>query len=304
MKNKGFTLIELLGVVIILAIIFVLIFPVASNIVSQSKETVYEKQIHDILTAAYNLTLKNINYLPESNNTYFVTLGELKYEGLIDINIKNPETNDFFSDDLVISISNVGNNYKYSNKKTKLEGGYLYKIEEKVNNKELLPKIKLVGLKQNTDGNYIIPLDLNKTLDDIEIIATSHDNIDITDKVKKYILIGEKAVDTIDTSKSNIYKIKYSVVDAQGYSNMTTLNVIIADSIPPILNNIENITIDKYTTTYDLLNGVSCEDNSGYCDIDFSGEIDYGVTGKYIIEYIVKDPSGNTATYKRLITIE
>lgn len=304
MKNKGFTLIELLGVVIILAVIFVLVFPVTSNIVSQSKETVYQKQIHDILTAAYNFSLKNINYLPEKNNTHFVTLGELKYEGLIDVNIKNSKTNEFLDDDLVISISNVGNNYKYSNKKAKLEGEYLYKIEEPITNKDLLPEINLNGLKQNTDGNYIIPLDLNKTLDEIDVIAISHDGVDITNKVTKYILFNEKLVENIDSSKSSVYKIKYSVVDDNGYSNMATLNVIIADTIPPTLNDMGNITIDKYVTNYDLLSGVNCEDNSGYCYIDISGEIDYGVIGKYIIEYNVKDPSGNTSIYKRLITIE
>ena len=52
------------------------------------------------------------------------------------------------------------------------------------------------------------------------------------------------------------------------------------------------------------MNNVTCSDNSGYCDIEFSGEIDFGVIGKYIITYTAKDPSGNTTTKKRVITIE
>lgn len=304
MKNNGFTLIELLGVVIILAVIFILVFPSVTNILLQSKETVYQKQINDILTAAYNFSLKNINYLPEKNNKSYVTLGQLKYEGLVEVNIKNPETNEIFEDNLVISIHNVGANYKYSNNKSKLEGDYLYTIEEQITDKTLIPKISLDGLSQNSDGNYIMTLDLNEEFDKINFTATSYDDVDLTSEVKKYILINETAVENIDSSKSGIYKVNYSVVDDNGYANSIILNVIIADTISPTLSNLDSVTINKDVTNYDLLNNVTCEDNSGYCDITTSGKIDYGVIGKYIIEYTAQDPSGNTTTQKRVITIE
>ena len=48
MKNKGFTLVEVLGVIVILAVIFVLVFPSVKNVLSQSKETVYDTQINKI----------------------------------------------------------------------------------------------------------------------------------------------------------------------------------------------------------------------------------------------------------------
>ena len=51
------------------------------------------------------------------------------------------------------------------------------------------------------------------------------------------------------------------------------------------------------------MEGVVCEDNSDECEIDIEGSIDYGKTGKYIIKYIAKDPSGNTTSKKRVITI-
>ena len=65
MKNKGFTLIELLAVIIILSILIILVYPSVTNVMTKSKETIYQKQINTILNAAYDYTLQNIN---ESNN--------------------------------------------------------------------------------------------------------------------------------------------------------------------------------------------------------------------------------------------
>lgn len=305
MKEKGFTLVELLGVIVILAVIMLLVFPTVNNILSQSKDTIYQKQINSILSAAYDFSLKNIKYLPEYNQKSYVTLGELKYEGMIDVDIKNPDTNEKFKDNLVISIHNVGASYKYSNSNAKLEGDYLYTLEfDKLNDLSLLPKITLNGLQQNSDGNYILTLDLNEDFTDINYTAISTDGVNLTNKVKKYITLDDFTVDSLDTSKSNIYKINYTVIDDNGYANTSILSIIIADTIAPAITLPENSTINKDVTTFNLMNGVSCEDNSNYCDIEFSGEIDFGVIGKYIITYTAKDPSGNTSTKKRVITIE
>lgn len=305
MKEKGFTLVELLGVIVILSLVLMLVFPTVNNILSQSKDTIYQKQINSILSAAYDFSLKNIKYLPEYNQKSYVTLGELKYEGMIDVDIKNPYTDEKFKDNLVISIHNVGASYKNSDSSAKLEGDYLYTLEfDKLKDLSLLPKITLEGLTQNSDGNYILTLDLNEEFTDINCTASSIEDIDLTDKVKKYITLEDSTVDSIDTSKPNIYKINYTVIDDNGYANTTILSIIIADTIAPTITLPENSTINKNVTAFDLMDGVSCEDNSNYCDISTSGKIDYGVIGKYIITYTAKDPSGNTTTKKRVITIE
>lgn len=307
MKNKGFTLVELLAVIVILAVISILVFPAVSNIIYTSEETIYQKQINTILKSAYDFSLKNINYLPNSGEKTFVTLGQLKYEGLIDVDIRNPETNEIFPDNLVISINNVGAGYKYSNSYAKLEGDYLYTVEIELLNdssiNDLLPEITLDGLQKNSDGNYIMTLDLNEKFTEVNYTASKDGEI-LTDKVVKYILKDNNAVENIDTSKAGIYKINYSVIDNNGYANISTLNIIIADNTSPVITLPENNTITKDTTSFDLMLGVSCNDNSGFCDIETSGEIEYGVSGKYIITYTAKDPSGNTVTKKRVITIE
>lgn len=304
MKEKGFTLVELLGVLVILVIIFLLVFPTVDNIISTGKETVYQTQINKILNAAYDLSLENTNYLPNKGNKNYITLGELKSEGLIDVNIENPETNKKFPDNLVVSIYNVGVNYEYSNISSKLEGNYLYTVESEISNKGLLPTIILGDLEQHTDGNYIITLDINEEFNEINYTVTSSDGVDLTDKLVKYILKDNKMIESIDTSNLGVYKIYYSVVDNNGYSNTSILNLIIGDSIPPEISALENVTIGKDVKSFDLLDGVTCEDNSGYCDISTSGTIKFGVIDKYIIEYKAMDPSGNVTTKKRVITVK
>ena len=143
MKEQGFTLVELLGVLIILAVIFMIITPTVSNIITESKETIYQKQINTILTAAYDFSLKNISYLPDEGTTY-ITVGELKYEGLIDINITNPNTNEVFPDNLVISIEKKSEENNAEDPYM-IEGNYLYtlklsKLNDTLNNPKIILK--------------------------------------------------------------------------------------------------------------------------------------------------------------------
>lgn len=306
MKNRGFTLVELLAVLVILAVLFVISVPLMTELLDQSKNTLHKKQIDTILDATYDYSLKNINYLPNDNTINYITLGELKYEGLVNYDLTDPENNKKFEDNLVVSISKVGTGYKTDDIYSKLKGDYLYKVEiDKLEvSKALGPIIILDGLTQNSDGNYILTLDLNQSITDIGYTAKSLSGVDLTHKVKKYTLLNNEPSDNINTSVSGIYKVHYTVVDDMGYANTAILSVIIADTtLPEIILPKEN-KISKDITTYNLLNNVTCKDNSGYCDIEFSGEIDYGVTGKYVITYTAKDPSGNTSSKKRVITIE
>ena len=305
MNNKAFTLVELLAVIVLLMVIFLLVSPAIINVVKQSKDTVYNTQINTILKSAYDYTLKNTNSLPSLGNKSYITLGELKTVGLIDANIIDPSTSQLFPDNLVISISYVSTNSSYDKSIAMLEGNYLYKVEfEKLENKNLLPTINLSGINKNSNGDYIIVLDLNDNFNNINFTARSYDNVDLTSRVKYYITSSNEVVNSINTSKSGIYKIYYSVVDDDGYANSIILNAIVADNTAPSLTLPKVNTISTQITSMNLLDGVSCTDNSGFCDISTSGTINYGIKGKYIITYTVTDPSGNTTTAERVITVE
>lgn len=305
MNNRAFTLVEMLGVIIVLIAISLLVFPAVESVVNKSKEVVSQTQVNTILKAAYDFSLKNTSYLPSSGETNYITLAKLKNKGLIDANLEDPKTREKYADSLVISISNVGAGYSYDKETSMMEGNYLYKIEfEKLNANLLSPSISLEDLTPNSNNEYILTLNLNGTLDSINYSAESVDGVDLTDKVEHYTTKDGIFIDSIDSSSSGIYKIYYAVVDDNGYSNLAVLNIIIADTEKPVITLPSNNTISTTVSSFNLLRDVNCTDNSGFCDITTSGSITFGTVGKYIIEYTGQDPSGNTTTVKRVITVE
>ncbi|MBQ9071761.1 MAG: DUF5011 domain-containing protein [Bacilli bacterium] len=306
MKNKGFTLVELLAVIVILAVIFILIFPAVEHILVKSKETISNEQINTILDAAYDLSLKQLDILPERGKTTYITLAQLKNEGLIAADIKNPETKELYPNNLVISIENVGAGYKYSNSNSKLNGDYLYTvILNQTLDSSLKPDIIFdINLPENSDGNYVEEIDINQPYTKVNYTAESSEGTDLTSRVYVSITLNDSSVESVDTSKLGIYKIYYTVVDDNGYSNMVIRYIIITDEENPQLTLPDNNTLSTSVTEFDLLEGVTCTDNSGVCNITTSGTIKFGEVGKYSITYIAQDSSGNTDTQERIITIE
>lgn len=303
MKNKGFTLVELLAVITLLVLIFMIVYPKVINVIDRGQEVTYQKQIDTILSATYDWSLKNSSRLPESGESAYVTLGELKNIGLVDADITNPITMEVFPDDLVISINNVGSSKQETNEYSRKYGDYLYTVQ--IGSKITMnPVIELKDLTPNSSGDYVTKVDLNSIFENNDYKATSSMGKDITDKVVVNIMYENRAVEKIDTSKIGIYYINYTVVDETGKSVGITRNVIVSDLSAPTITLPENNTIGTDITTFDLMNGVSCSDNSGNCDITHTGDITYGVVGKYIIEYTARDASGNTSTAKRVITVK
>lgn len=305
MKKNGFTLIEILGVITLLAIIFTITTVVVTKIVANGRNTTYQKQINDILNAAYDWSLSHVNKLPMENRKTYITLNELKKEGLISANLTDPKTQKKFSDDLVISISNVGGNYKYNDPNSKQGGDYLYRVEtDLMNSKDydyFRPKIILEGTGSET---YTSKYNLGSDYTYPSYSAKDSDGLDITDSIVITTVLNNTMVEGVDTSKVGIYYVIYTVVDSKGYSASIIRNIIIADEEAPTLTLPDNETISTSITSYDLMKGVVCTDNSNTCKVTTSGTIKFGTIGKYVIKYTAKDESGNTTTKKRVITVQ
>lgn len=303
MNKKGFTLVELLGVVIIIGVIVAIVFPSVSNVLKRSEGVVKDIQINKILDSAYDFTLKNPAFLPENIEIKYITLNDLKKQNLIDSNIKDSNKK-IFSDDLVISVRRKNTNYK-KQKYSKYNGDYLYTAEfEFMNSSDYddnRPKINFEGYVTNP---IVINLNLGDKYSSLKYTATSIDGIDLTNKVVENIVYREENSKKVDTKTAGVYYINYSVVDDNGYSSLATVSVIVSDNEKPVIVIPSNETIRTSVTAYNLLEGASCEDNSGNCDIKINGSINFGISGKYIIEYIASDPSGNTTIEKRVITVE
>lgn len=300
MNKRGFTLVELLAVIIILGIISTIISIAISDVLNNSKNTINNIQINDILSSAYDYSLKKLKLLPDEGETNYILLNELKKYGFIENNITDAKTKKEFSNDLVISIRNVGINYKNTDKMARLNGRYLYKIES-ITEEDKKPKIIFEGYESVP---VIIKLNIKDDFEKLDVSAKSFDGDDLTKKIIKNITFNSNNIDKIDTSKIGIYYIDYCVVDKIGNSTCERINITIIDEEEPELTIPDSVTISTSVSSYNLMDGVKCEDNSGICEIEIEEDIKYGEPGKYIVYYKAYDPSGKTVTKKRVITIE
>lgn len=299
MNKKGFTLVELLGVIVIIAAILSIILPGVNSVLRKSKNTIMDVQLSKILNAAYDYSLKNLNILPDKG-TIYITLNELKNKGFVDSDIKNAKTEELFNDDLVISIRKVATSYNNKEENSIRNGNYLYKIEEETN----ISNKPIFTFEGYEEVPTLINVNLGDIYEELSYTAQTSKGVDITNKVVKNIIYNSSNIDKVSTNNAGIYYINYCVVDDNGDSGCAKVSVVVIDNEVPSLTIPEAVTIQASTTTYNLMNGVSCIDNSGKCDIEIEGKINYGVVGDYIIEYIAKDPSGNTETKKRVIHIK
>lgn len=91
MKN-GFTLIELLAVIILLAVVALITFPIVDKSIENSKQAALQRTIDSIEEAAHNYsTQHSLGYLSEEKP---ISLSELKNEGFLTIDTINPVTNE------------------------------------------------------------------------------------------------------------------------------------------------------------------------------------------------------------------
>lgn len=105
MNKKGFTLLELLAIVVILALLAIISGTVFTKAVKESKEELYNKQLESIKLAAEAWGTENLLKLPDDGECKYITLKNLKEYGLLDKDIKNPKTNEEFSNELKIKIT-------------------------------------------------------------------------------------------------------------------------------------------------------------------------------------------------------
>lgn len=101
-KNKGFTLIEIMAVLVILAVIALLVVPLVTGSIKDSKQKLYETQLENIKSGAKSYM---INLDLPSTKPITVTLDDLQKKGLVDKDIKNPITGEDFNRCMLIQIT-------------------------------------------------------------------------------------------------------------------------------------------------------------------------------------------------------
>ncbi len=94
LTTLGFTLVELLGILLILAVIALIAFPIVQNTIKNSQEKALERNIETIEEAAYRYSVENdIGYPSESDKKYLM-LSDIQSKGFLDKQIINPVTDE------------------------------------------------------------------------------------------------------------------------------------------------------------------------------------------------------------------
>ncbi len=113
-KQKGFTLVEILGVITILGVLALIAIPTIDNIITKNREKLYNSQIKTIEDGLKTWANANAMSLPEDgDDALLLSLGILKLAGFVDEDIKDPNTNLCFSNDMLVSISAAKEGYAY-----------------------------------------------------------------------------------------------------------------------------------------------------------------------------------------------
>lgn len=113
--KKGFTLVELLAVITLLGLLSLIAVPVVDKLIKDSEEELYETQINNIELAAKNWTSENIFSLPENVGEYVdKTICELERQGFLEVDMKNPKTEELFYKDSYVRITKTDYGFEYN----------------------------------------------------------------------------------------------------------------------------------------------------------------------------------------------
>ena len=114
--KKGFTLVELIAVIILLAIVCAISFPVVNNIISGTKQEAYNNQISLIVEAGKKWGIKNVDKLPLEGDLY-ITIKQLVEGGFIENGkIINPKDNTEMTGCVLVKYMEEYNQYSYEYK--------------------------------------------------------------------------------------------------------------------------------------------------------------------------------------------
>lgn len=271
--KKGFTLVELIGVIVLLGAILLIIVPIVSNDLKQGKNESLNTQIKNI-----ELTMATYNNQPSLNETYYLTLSQLKQAGLVEHDLKNPVTNEYFANDMLLKMTNVDGVINYTVLTDTGSCKYDYNDIPKIENKDV------VYVEINSDYS--------------DVLAEAKD--------KNGILLNNVTSESnVDTSKIGSYYIIYNA-SKDGKCNKSIKNIIVRDTTAPIISfKTDELIINlSDVNKYDFKSDITVTDNSGITP-EVVVETNFkAIKGSYSIKYIATDSSGNSTTKLRKVTLK
>lgn len=287
----GFTLLELLVTITVLALITSIVYPIVTGVLRDAKEKAYKVQIANIEKASYDWIKLFPFSLPEDEGQKItIHLLDLKKAGLLKADVKDPVTKKFFPDDMNIVI-------------TFTKGKYSVFVDDKSGTEKIDHTYKGT-LILNGDAYMVEEINSKKAFIDPGVIGYDENNVSISSSsVVTTIRRDDVIVSSVDMASLGVYELTYET-SVNGKKIEVKRVVEIKDTTPPIISVPKNTTISTTTSSIDLMDGVSAEDNSGETiTVTASGNVTLHVPGVYVIRYIAQDSSGNKREKKRTITV-
>lgn len=199
--KKGFTLVEVLGVIIIIGIIGLIVFPIINSTINNNKENLYQSQLKMIEEETNKWMFENTLLLPSKGDEITIYVYQLKKDGYLSINLKDPRDNKLIPNDMEIVIKNIS-----------LEGDLNdnYKIEIKKDTGTDFNVSKTNELNMTLNGSSNISLSLNANYQELGASAFKGSE---EVEVNIMILKDDDEVENIDTTKEGTYTVIYYAID-------------------------------------------------------------------------------------------
>ena len=287
LSKKAFTLIELLGVLIVLAVISLITFPIIDESIKNSRTEAYNRAVDSIIQAAKSYSATND--LGNSTDKQALYLEDIKLAGLLEKSIINPKTKEEMAGCVWYSWDPVYNQYDFE-----------YDDGCDSGNVETEPTINITYNENLINSN-------GWAKENIAVTLVGIGNI-------KYCISSEECEpnDIVATGSNT----KFIVNEGTNYICAISSNslgttekkcaTIKLDKTAPTIAGLTQITV-KRNGTVDLSSGVTTDDNLSGVDGTYTTNptsVDTTTAGIKTVEYIVKDMAGNVAIQNRTVKVE
>ena len=294
MNKNGFTLVELIGVVILIGLIALIAIPSVDYIITKTKSNAYNRTLDTLKDGLRNWVTDNKELIYEDGEEIIVTLSDLKEQGYVEYEIKNPKTSTCLANTMQFKITRVKDTEKDTYEYTFLDDELLDGNLKDCEAVSKTPSIYLLG-----DNPQKIEITNDSTLTyalfDPGATAKSSAGEDISSSIVKSNNVNLKVL-------GKDYHAKYTIIE-NGISKTLTRKIYVVDTTSPELHVPEDLEIE-IGETLNLMEGVTATDNSGVAPtIKTSGTINFNKEGEYKVIYIATDKSGNKTSKERVIKV-
>ena len=112
--KKGFTLVEMLAVISLLALVALVIVPATEAVINGVKKDNFEAQKETLISALKVWSADHVLNMPDDEGDYIETnVGQLKKEGFLEVEFKDPRDDKCINNILIIKIQTESNLGRY-----------------------------------------------------------------------------------------------------------------------------------------------------------------------------------------------